>query len=155
MPILPISSLPVATTPLAGTEQAAVVQGGVTKRVAASALGAPVITTSAVADGVPTAVATALVDSYASVVWEVTLFTATGERQQWCVCAYHDGYAGADATTANYTIFGPGPNSPAHDITVDVTGSGAGQTMRLVITAAAAGWSAGVQRVVAHSAGAA
>ena len=44
MPDLKISQLTAATTPLAGTEELAIVQGGTTKKVAASAVGTPITT---------------------------------------------------------------------------------------------------------------
>lgn len=96
-------------------------------------------------NGVATTAGSVLVDQWASVWWDITLFNATtGAREQWTVPATHDGTAAADATAVNHTINGLGPDLGLHTIDVDLTGTGATQAMRLRVTAGATGWASSV-----------
>lgn len=101
-------------------------------------------------NGVPVTVDSVVVDNVQGVKWYLQLFNpTTGVREAWEIPAHHDGTDAADATAADYTISGLGPDSgTGHTIVVDLNGAGASQVMRLRVTAGAAGWSAFITKVV-------
>ncbi len=113
----------------------------------------PSPTIYALVSGVPTTIATSLVDAVGTIEWGVCFYKpAAAQRTHFRVVAGHDGTTGADATVAQLneqaTIsFG------ALDVTrqIQLNGAGAGQTMDLVVTAGSVGWSVAIvaERLVA------
>lgn len=77
-----------------------------------------------------------LVDDIELVKWLVTAVeTASGDKEAFEVLALHDGTAAADATAADYNIYGKlrFGNITGYDIDVVVSGVGAAQEMRLLV----------------------
>lgn len=107
----------------------------------------------ALTDAVQVDVAEESVDDLASVTWEVTIRNVTGKQiqERWTVQAWHDGTTSADATVADYTVNGIGPNG-GNTFLVYLNGTGGAQVMRLAITANGAGLEAIAHPVAATKA---
>lgn len=99
-------------------------------------------TTTALPDDTPTVCKTVTVDSRDSIVWGLTLRNGT-TKSSWQIHAQHDGDSGNDATDADYTVYGVGPDLPdITNISVDVAGAGSSQLMRLIVEMNTPGWEA-------------
>lgn len=78
-----------------------------------------------------------VVDDVAKVVWSVQVKDSTsGNVEAYEVHATHDGTAAGDATTVDYQIFGQLEITPVAGLnnTVDLSGTGAAQKLRLLIS---------------------
>ncbi len=96
----------------------------------------------ALVNGVATTIDSILADSYQGASWEVTLVKGTARRKVK-VWAVHDGTSGADATAAQYTEAGADDLGTVDVVlSVDVSGVGAAQVMRLRGLASSVGWTA-------------
>ncbi len=147
----PTSNLPDATS-LDGTELIAVVQAGEDRKIS-SALFIDFLTTQIINFGPIAAGATVidqvLVDDVAAVQWFVQVQDAApaANRDSLTVEAHHDGWT-ADASDAFYTTYGGSPAGTVPVVwSVDVSGTGASQYMRLIATVSGGGtWEGQVQR---------
>lgn len=101
-------------------------------------------------------VASVLTPSAGAVVWELVLRNSTlggpVVRGALEIRSQHNGTAAGDATDVVYSITGTGwtgtTGSSTVTVSCDVSGSGAGQIMRLIVTPAVTGWAAAVVRTV-------
>lgn len=99
-------------------------------------------TSIALTNAVPVVVDTVPVQTVGDVTWTVVIANATTRaRERWVISATHDGDLSNDAVSVDYNVGGRGPDS-GHTIIVDLNGTGASQTFRLVITASGTGWTA-------------
>lgn len=88
-----------------------------------------------------TVIDSVVVDEARAAIWEVVIQDDSGNEQQLEVYAQHDGTTGSDATDADYSINGlPASGSVTASFSVDLSGAGPSQTMRLILTPTAGTW---------------
>ncbi|NEN87930.1 MAG: hypothetical protein F6K48_03010 [Okeania sp. SIO3H1] len=76
-----------------------------------------------------------------SVFWEVAIQDDAGNVQTLIIEAQHNGTSNADATEADFTIYGvPETGTVAVFMTVELSGAGAAQEMRLVANVTSGTW---------------
>lgn len=102
---------------------------------------------TALDNGVATVCDSLVVDTYAAAEWLLLLEKGTARRVVR-VLAVNDGTSGADATAATYTEYGSQDVGTVDVVlSVDLSGAGGAQVMRLVALASSAGWTARAVRL--------
>jgi hypothetical protein len=99
------------------------------------------------ANGSLTTIDSILADNYAAAGWLVVLAKTTSRRVVF-IWAAHDGATAGDATAATYTEAGADDVGTVDVVlSVDVSGTGAAQVMRLRALASSTGWTATAYRI--------
>lgn len=106
-----------------------------------------VSTTLSIADGTKV-LESLLVDDYKTVVWCVALYNGTISKNV-LISATHNGTASLDATATDFSesIVASIGNATPVTFSVDVSGSGTGQTIRLKASTTSNGWSISLRRI--------